>query len=142
MKKKLLLAVLTLSMAVALCACTGNANGTENSEKESSQDSQGNTSDDSEKNSENENDGKVLYKITVVDENNNPIPNAMVQMCKDSCLPGSTGENGVAEFKLPEDTYKVSFMSMPEGYTYSTEKTEFYFEDGKTELTIVLKAAQ
>ena len=142
MKKKILLAVLTLSMAISLCACGGNTGNTGNSENNTSQDSQPNITDESNKNSEVVDDGKTLYKITVVDENNNPIPNAMVQMCKDSCLPGSTGENGVAEFRLPEDTYKVSFMSMPEGYTYSTEKTEFYFEDGKTELTIVLKTAQ
>lgn len=82
-------------------------------------------------------DGKVTYTVKVVDEGGNPIAGAMVQLCKETCLPGSTNAEGVAEFKVVEDEYKVSFMTMPAGY--EAEATEFYFEAGSYELTITLK---
>ncbi len=86
-------------------------------------------------------DGMVTYVITVVDENGDPIPGAMVQLCKDACIPGVANEQGVVNITVPEDDYKVSMLSMPDGYTYSTEAQEFYFESGSLEMTIVLKAA-
>lgn len=82
------------------------------------------------------------YKVTVVDEAGNPIAGAMVQLCMDTCFPSVTNESGVAEFALDEADYKVSFLAMPAGYTYSTEEQEFYFEDGSKELTITLKAEE
>lgn len=142
MKKKVLTLMLAAVMVCTMAAC-GNGNAQSSaSEDHKTSESTPIGSSEKETSTQDKNDGKVTYKITVVDENNTPIKNAMVQMCKDSCLPGSTGETGTAEFKLAEDTYKVSFMSLPAGYTYSTEETEFYFEDGKTEMTIVLKAAE
>lgn len=81
------------------------------------------------------------YTVKVVDEEGNPIAGAMVQLCKDACVPGQTDEQGVAKFNLPEDTYKVSFLMLPAGYDYVDETQEFYFEDGSMELTITLKAA-
>ena len=82
------------------------------------------------------------YTITVVDENGKPIAGAMVQMCKDTCYPGFTDENGVVKFDLAQDDYKVSFLALPDGYTYVDEAQEFYFEDGSMELTITLKTAE
>ncbi len=85
-------------------------------------------------------DGMVAYKVTVVDEGGNPIAAAMVQLCKDSCVPAVTDANGVASFTLPEDDYKAQMLSMPAGYEYAGEEDTFYFDNGSTELTIVLKA--
>ena len=76
----------------------------------------------------------------MVDEEGNPIAGAMVQMCLDTCLPGITNENGVAEFAVPEADYKVSFLALPEGYDYTTGEQEFYFDAGSYEMTITLKA--
>ncbi len=85
--------------------------------------------------------GMVTYKVTVVDEGGNPIVGAMVQICKDACLPAVTNDSGVAEYTVADtDGYKVSFLSLPAGYTYTTDETEFYFEEGSKELTITLKA--
>lgn len=81
------------------------------------------------------------YTVKVVDENGAPIVGALIQLCKENCYPNVTDANGEAFFELAEDTYKVSFLMLPAGYTYSTEEQEFYFEDGSLELTIVLKAA-
>ena len=87
---------------------------------------------------ENEN-GMVQYTVTVLDEEGNPIVGAMVQLCKDSCVPAVTDANGVATFNLPEDDYKASMLAMPAGYEYAGEADTFYFE-GAYELTITLKA--
>ena len=85
-------------------------------------------------------DGKVEYVIHVVDESGAPISGAMVQICLDACYPGMTDANGQAKFSVMEADYKVSFLSLPAGYTYSGDAQEFYFEEG-FELTITLKAA-
>lgn len=85
-------------------------------------------------------DGKVTYTVTVVDEAGAPIAGAMVQICLDACYPGVTDANGQAKFSVLEEDYKVSFLSMPAGYTYSGDEQEFYF-DGGFDLTITLKSA-
>ena len=86
-------------------------------------------------------DGKVTYTIHVQDENGAPMAGVMVQICKDACLPGMTDAEGNAVFNVAEDSYKASFLTLPAGYTYATEETEFYFENGSTEITLTLKAA-
>lgn len=81
------------------------------------------------------------YVVNVLDDNGDPIVGAVVQLCKDNCYPGATDANGRAVFYLAEDDYKVSFIILPAGYTYSGDAQEFYFEEGSFEMTIVLKAA-
>ena len=66
----------------------------------------------------------------------------LVQMCSDTCFPAATNDAGVAEFSLKEDDYKVTFLTLPAGYEYSGDVQEFHFEDGATELTIILKATE
>lgn len=132
--KKLLTLTMILCLILGLCACGNNAAGeTTGSTQEPSTDGQNipNVSVD---------DGKAAYTVKVIDENGDPLSGVMVQICKDTCLPGSTNDEGVATFNvLEEDGYKVSFMVMPAGYTADAE--EFYFEAGSTEMTITLKAA-
>lgn len=84
-----------------------------------------------------------VYTVKIVDEGGNPIAGVMVQICQgETCLPGPmTGEDGTVTFQVEEADYKVSFLGgVPAGYDYTTEETEFYFEDGSYEVTIVLKA--
>ena len=85
-------------------------------------------------------DGKVTYTIHVEDENGTALSGVMVQICKDACLPGMTDAEGNAAFTVAEDDYKVSFLTLPAGYTCATEETEFHFAEGATEITLVLKA--
>ena len=82
------------------------------------------------------------YKVTVVDEGGNPVVGAWVQLCVEdgTCTPASTDDNGVAGFNLDEYNYKVSFMVLPDGFEYIDDQQTWYFEEGKTEMTIVLKA--
>ena len=76
--------------------------------------------------------------MTVVDQNGDPVSGAMVQICKDSCMPAMTGEDGVASFNIEiTDGYKLSVMTCPEGYTYEGE-AEIYLEYGATEYTLTL----
>lgn len=131
---KILALFLCLSMVFCLFACGQEQKPTETTEST--------TEDTTETTTLPADDGKVTYTVKVTDEAGNPIAGAMVQMCKDACVPAVTDANGVATYNLVEDTYKVSFLSMPAGFAYATEETEFYFEDGATELTIQLKVAE
>lgn len=125
--KRFLVFALTLCLVLGLCACSEPAaSGGET------------TTEPTQNTTETADDGKVTYTVKVVDEGGNPVASAAVQLCKDSCLPGMTNAEGVASFNVVEDDYKVSFMTMPEGY--EAEAEEFYFDDGAYELTITLKA--
>lgn len=135
--------ILAVCMALALCACGGGDNGSAEQPGSASasvsastpQQVAGSTSSED----VNVDDGKVTYTITVVDESGAPISGAMVQICKDTCLPcGATNENGVVTVTTLEDDYKVSFMTPVAGYV--TDGLEFYFDEGSTEMTIILTA--
>lgn len=136
--KKILATILLSCMVLSLCACgSGKGNTENNSQNTESQAKDSQTSEDT------EDDGKVVYKVTVTDEAGNPLSGVMVQICKDTCMPAKTNEQGVAEFEVAdEEGYKISFPVMPEGYELTTEETEFYYEDGATEMTLTLKAVQ
>lgn len=86
-------------------------------------------------------DGKVSYTVRVVDESGNPVTGGMIQFCLDSCIPCVLDAQGCATMKLTPANYKVSFTMLPTGYVLAEDKTEFYFESGSYELTIVVKAA-
>lgn len=142
MKKKLITAILVLSMAAGIVACggTGNTDTEKNSENTNTESQMGSENSESEESEEG-----AVYKIIVVDEANNPVSGVMVQLCKDSCMPKLTDENGIAEFSVEEvtDGYKASIMTnqLPEGYVYEGE-AEVYFENGETEVTLVITAEQ
>lgn len=133
--KILLVAVMACCVAFALCACGQDTPSDDDTTPD------GTTTTPSSSVSKPVDDGKVTYIVVVEDDAGAPIPNVMVQLCKDACVPGITDESGEAAFTLPEDDYKVSLMTMPVGYDYATEEKEFYFADGQYALTIILKAA-
>ncbi len=133
-----LLSMTVIVSAIGLCACGGSGDENKTTEPISSDEAQS-TDNNNETESSSEDDSKVNYTVTVVDEDGNPVAGAMVQCCKDSCVPALTNDNGVAEFNLAEDDYDVKFAVFPEGYEYTTDEQVFHFEDGKTDLTITLK---
>lgn len=135
----LLLSVMVILSAMSLCACGGNEEANETTTKKQEATSTEATTAAKETEAATEDDGLVDYKVTVVDDAGNPVAKAMVQCCKDSCVPAMTNENGVAEFKLAEDDYDVKFAAFPEGYEYMSDEEVFHFEDGKYELTITIK---
>ncbi len=137
--KMILALVLALSMALCLCACGGEAATPTEAEAEVTAPPVS-VPEETEAPTEAADDGLVTYTVTIVDENGNPIPKAMVQLCQETCYPGVANDEGVATFNLPEADYKVSFLSLPAGYTYSSDAQDFYFDAGSVDMTIVLKA--
>lgn len=132
--KKLISVLLLLCLILCLCAC-GQSN-TETTTEPTTEPVQENTTEEI-----TEDDGMAAYSVTVTDEGGNPVAGAMVQICKDDCFPGVTDAEGKATFSRPEaEGYKISFISLPAGFEYSSEETEFYYEGDAKELTIVLKA--
>lgn len=76
--------------------------------------------------------------VTVRDENGNPIQGVMLQICKDTCIPMVTDENGVASFNVEVTAeHKLSVLSCPEGYVYNGEP-EMYLVEGVTEYEVEL----
>lgn len=126
--RNVLAAILVLCMALSLMAC-GNTEPQETTQATTEATTEATKPVD---------DGKVAYKVTVVDNAGNPIAGAMVQMCLETCFPAVTNENGVAEFSLAEADYKVSFINAPEGYTV---EEAYYFEAGSHEMIITLTPA-
>lgn len=137
--KKLIALALLLCLATGLCAC-GSDPATPTTTVPATEETTENVTEATTEGSDVA-DGMAVYTVTVVDEGGNPISGAFVQICKDDCFPGSTDENGVATFTRPESQgYKISFISLPVGYDYAGEETEFYYEGDAKELTISLKA--
>ncbi len=143
--KKLIALLLALVMTIGLVAC-GNTN-VETPEEPDNTPVAPEQNDDPVVEPEPSEDEPVnlnpTYTVKIVDEGGNPIAGVMVQICQgETCLPGPmTGEDGTVTFQVEEADYKVSFLGgVPAGYDYTTEETEFYFEDGSYEVTIVLKA--
>ena len=61
--------------------------------------------------------GENVYRIFVVDQNEEPVAGAMVQFCTtDTCRLGTTDENGLAVFDDPEGVYEVHILKAPSGY--------------------------
>lgn len=133
-----LMAIL-LCLSCVFCACTEGDPADTNADTDANSAEQ--TSDSTDLGTDKEDDGKVEYTVTVVDTDNNPITGVMVQLCLESCVPAVTDENGVATYNLPEADYKAALISLPEGYEYTTDETEFYF-NGTYALVIVLANAE
>lgn len=78
------------------------------------------------------------FTVTVVDEKLNGVSGVMLQVCKDTCVPMVTDENGVAVFNFePTSEHKLSVLTCPEGYVYNGEP-EVYLVDGVTEYKVEL----
>ena len=135
MKKKIVTVVLMLCVALSLCACGGNAGNTEDTGKQNTEaNSEANKDTEKESESENVDDGKIEYKVTLLDANGAPIAGKMVQVCNSAtCFaPQPTDANGVATFRLEEaDDYKAKELTQG-------DDAYVYFEAGATEVTITL----
>ena len=138
MKKRLVTAVLMLTLALSLVACGGgNAGDTEKNNTQNSQQDEAQADKDTEKESEKENvdDGKIEYKVTLLDASGNPVAGQMIQVCNASnCFaPVATDANGVATFRLVESNeYHAKLMT-------AGEDAYVYFEAGSTELTLTME---
>ena len=137
MKKRIATLVLMLCMAVSLCACgngSGNDTEKENTQNTQQDDSQANKDTEKETESEQVDDGKIEYKVILVDANGAPVAGQMIQVCNAAtCFaPVVTDANGVATFRLEESNeYKAKLLTAP-------DDAYVYFESGATELTLTM----
>ena len=141
--KRLLAIALALCLVLSLIAC--GQESVEEPSEETGEASVEQTAEQTEAQTEEQTPENTnpVYTVKIVDEAGNPISGAMVQICQgETCMPGPlSGADGTVIFQVAEADYKVSFLGgVPAGYDYTTEETEFYFESGSYELTIVLKA--
>ena len=114
--------MLTLAMVFVLCAC-----GAVENEEAAPTTTAPTVTAPTEGETEPTEDNKITYTAKVVDQNGAPVVGAMIQLCLETCVPTTTDANGVATWKKDtEEAYKVSFINIPEGYTYADETTEFY----------------
>ena len=65
--------------------------------------------------------GDVTYTVTYVDQNGDPVPGVMCQVCDaNSCQVFVSNASGVCEFTLPAGIYEIHTLKVPEGYEGDT----------------------
>lgn len=72
-----------------------------------------------------------VYAVSVVDQNGDPVPEVMIQVCNDeTCMVYTTDEAGACEFELEPFAYEVHMLKLPEGYEGDTETITVAPEEG------------
>lgn len=133
----MLLAIcLVATMAVSLVSC--NSNGEDATTTTTTTVTTTTTTTTEKKDETPDTPVTVEYKVTVKDQNGDPVVGAAVQMCiGELCkLPVLTDDSGVATFNVDEESYTVKFNSLPDGYTDAVGS--YTFEEGSRELTITV----
>lgn len=135
--KRLIAVMMVLTLALCFVACTQpqeNPSTTTKPKPAPSSSSSSSTVPSSSTEPENQ----PTHLVTVLDQDGAPVANATVQLCDDSmCYTAETNEAGVAEFTLKK-TNGIAMTKVidAEGYTYSSEYTNF--EDGQTTITLTV----
>ena len=81
--------------------------------------------------------GNDEYRVVVLNEDKEPIPDVMVQFCNDTeCMMGVTGEDGAAVFEADAGTYAVHVLTVPDGYEQDTEEYEAPEDPGNVMITL------
>jgi len=134
MTKKIIAAVLAAMLLVCLCACGGgNQEPVKNPETTTTTEST-TTTTAAQSAVPTPGEGQVLYAVKVVDKSGAPVTDVYVQMCLETCVFQPTNAEGIAYFACAEADYKVTVMSDPAA-------TEYHFESGSHEMTIVFEPA-
>ena len=138
--KILLALLLAMTMVFSFCACGADTDAGKDTETTTAPTQESTGKETEGEAQESVDDGKLAYKVIVVDEAGAPIAGAMVQICEGTaCNPGVTNAEGVAEIRAVEGNYEAKMLSMPEGYSYATEEEVFPYASGELEVSIVLK---
>ena len=135
MNKKIIAALLAVCLMVCLCACNGGGNGGDVQQPETTTTTtEATTTTTTGSAIPTPGEGQVLYAVKVVDKSGAPVTDVYVQMCLETCVFQPTNAEGIAYFACAEADYKVTVMSDPEA-------TEYHFESGSHEMTIVFEPA-
>ena len=86
-------------------------------------------------------DGRVLYRVTVLDDLAQPMQDVLIGFCLGEELAQDvlTGEDGVAEFISEQNNYVVRILSVPGGYGLMDDV--FTFAAGYSEMKVILPKA-
>lgn len=83
-------------------------------------------------------DALVSYQIIFKDQNGDPVPGVIANVCDDStCDPKTAGDDGVISFEAAPFAYAIHVLKVPEGYEFDTTQ-EFTAEEagGVLEITV------
>lgn len=141
--KRILSLLIALCMIACLCACGGTSESADKDNEENVQNDTNDTSKDSKESDTDTDteDATPVFNVTVVDASGAPVKGVMVQICKDTCTPAMTNDEGIATFNAEiTDGYKLSVMTP--GYEISTGEAEIYLESGITEYTLTVNASE
>lgn len=85
--------------------------------------------------------GDVTYNVTYLDQNGDPVPGVMCQVCDDSmCQVFVSDANGVCQFTLPANRYEIHTLKVPEGYEGDTTTiTNAPVQGGELSFTLTKK---
>ena len=107
--KKILAAVLALSLCLALSACRESA-------KEAKTD---------------------IYTIKVIDSNGDPVSGVRLDACTDvTCRLFTSDQNGTVEFPMDGIEYTVHVLAVPDGYGKDILSQEFRINPSENRLTV------
>lgn len=82
--------------------------------------------------------GMSAYTLIFVDQNGDPVPGVVAQICDDeTCMTATSDELGRCELTMVPYAYEIHILKVPEGYTGDTETVTVASADGG-ELTFVL----
>ena len=77
------------------------------------------------------------YLIRIVDQNEEAVPGAMVNLCTDTfCTSAQADENGQVLYEVEPEIYHLQIIRVPEGYSF--ERGREYYTDPRY-VEIVLK---
>lgn len=138
--KKLICLALALTFVFALAACGGETEQTPAEDNTTTAPVETTTEPAEETTVD---DGKLEYTVKVVDEAGNPVAAVdKIQVCDETNMCSIIFlTDGVGTMRLVEAVYHATLMSMPEGYEYVGEETEFSFDSTNT-CVVTLKAVQ
>ena len=85
--------------------------------------------------------GEVTYTVTYVDQNGDPVPGVMCQVCDEStCQVFTSDADGVCRFTLPAKAYEIHTLKVPAGYEGDTTTiTNAPTQDGELTFTLTKK---
>ena len=66
--------------------------------------------------------GPQAYILHVVDQDNHPVAEVMVNFCTDTaCVPSESDENGTVTFTGAPNVYHVQIIDVPDGYSWDED---------------------
>lgn len=84
--------------------------------------------------------GYSEYTLVFVDQNGDPVPGVIANVCDDdACTPMTSNDDGEISFVYPSFAYHIQVIKVPEGYEYDTSKERYAKEEGDTLVFIVTK---